>query len=95
LRAWLTEGALYGSAPDPPLHSESFDVAILTPPLLDDLIAKGHIARASRAEVARVGLGLMIRAGAPKPDVSSVAAFTKTIQNDVVERLGSAGSLEL
>ena len=48
---------------------EPFDVAILTQPLLDELIAKDKVSSASRAEVARVGLGLMIRAGAPKPNV--------------------------
>lgn len=58
---------------------EPFDVAILTPPLLDDLIAKKIVTGTSRAQVARVGLGLMIRAGAPKPDVSSVSAFTRTL----------------
>ena len=58
---------------------EAFDVAILTAPLVDDLIAKGKIASASRVVVARVGLGLMIRAGAPKPDVSSAEAFRKTL----------------
>jgi len=58
---------------------EPFDVAILTPPLLDDLIAKGRVASASRSVVARVGLGLMIRAGAPRPDVSTVEAFTRTL----------------
>lgn len=56
-----------------------FDVAILTPALIDDLIAKGAIASASRAVVARTGLGLMIRAGARKPDVSTVDAFKKTL----------------
>jgi molybdate transport system substrate-binding protein len=56
-----------------------FDVAILTPALIDDLIAKGAIASGSRAVVARTGLGLMIRAGAPKPDVSTVDAFKKTL----------------
>ena len=58
---------------------EAFDVAILTPPLLDDLIAKGLITAETRAVLARVGLGLMIRAGAPKPDVSSVDAFKRTL----------------
>jgi molybdate transport system substrate-binding protein len=43
---------------------EPFDVAILT---------------ATRTDVARVGLGLMIRAGAAKPDVSTVEAFRKTL----------------
>jgi len=58
---------------------EPFDVAILTPPLLDDLIAKGTVARDTRSAIARVGLGLMIRAGAPKPNVSSVDAFKRTL----------------
>src|SRR5262245_26277757 len=54
---------------------DPFDVALLTPQLVDDLIAKGKINAQSRSIVARVGLGLMIRTGAPKPDVSSVDAF--------------------
>src|SRR5512138_2839461 len=56
-----------------------FDVAILTPPLIDDLIAKGTVAPASKTVVARAGLGLMIRAGAKKPDVSSLDAFKKAL----------------
>jgi molybdate transport system substrate-binding protein len=58
---------------------EPFDVAILTAPMVDDLIAKGKVSAASRAEVARVGLGLMMRAGSPKPDVSTAEAFRKTL----------------
>ena len=58
---------------------EPFDVAILTPALIDELISKGKIAPASRAEVARTGLGLMVRAGAPKPDLSTSEAFRKTL----------------
>lgn len=58
---------------------EAFDVAILTPALLDDLIAKKKVDAKSRSVVARVGLGLMVRAGAPKLDVSSVDAFKRTL----------------
>jgi molybdate transport system substrate-binding protein len=58
---------------------EPFDVAILTPPLLDDLIAKATVAADTRAPIARVGLGVMIRTGAPKPDVGSVDAFKRTL----------------
>jgi len=58
-----------------------FDVAILTPPMLDDLIAKGTVSAASRTMVARVGLGFMIRTGGAKPDVSSVEAFKRTLLN--------------
>ena len=35
---------------------EAVDVAILTPPLLDDLIAKGLVASETRTVIARVGL---------------------------------------
>jgi molybdate transport system substrate-binding protein len=58
---------------------EPFDVAILTQPLLDELISKGKVVSASRAEVARVGLGLMIKAGAPKPNVTTIEAFRQTL----------------
>lgn len=58
---------------------ESFDLAILTPAQIDDLIAQGKAARASRAVIARTGLGLMVRAGAPALDVSTVDAFKRTL----------------
>jgi molybdate transport system substrate-binding protein len=45
---------------------EPSDVPILTPPLLDDLIAEKIVSASSRSAVARVGLGLTVRAGAPK-----------------------------
>jgi len=59
---------------------DPFDVAILTPALLDDLIAKGIVDANSRSIVGRTGLGFMVKAGAPKPDVSSVDAFTRTVR---------------
>lgn len=58
---------------------EAFDVAVLTPAMLDELAAKQLVDAASRQVVARAGLGLMIKAGARKPDVSSVDAFTRTL----------------
>jgi molybdate transport system substrate-binding protein len=71
---------------------EPFDVAILTPALLDELIAKGKVAATSKSIVARVGLGLMIRAGAQKPDVSSVEAFKRTLLNAKGVTYASAGA---
>jgi molybdate transport system substrate-binding protein len=58
---------------------EPFDVAILTPALLDELIAKGKVASASKSVVARVGLGLMTKAGAKKLDIGTVDAFKRTL----------------
>lgn len=58
---------------------ESFDLAVLTPALIDDLIKQGKLAADSRAVIARTGLGLMIRAGARKPDVSTTDAFKRSL----------------
>jgi molybdate transport system substrate-binding protein len=58
---------------------EAFDLAVLTPPLVDDLIKQGKMAADSRAVIARTGLGLMIRAGARKPDVSTTNAFKNSL----------------
>ncbi|HEU4688392.1 MAG TPA: substrate-binding domain-containing protein [Vicinamibacterales bacterium] len=69
-----------------------FDVAILTPPLLDDLIAKGLVTSASRTAVARVGLGLMIKSGAKKPNVGSLDAFRRTLLDAKAITYASAGA---
>lgn len=60
-------------------EGESFDLAILAPPQVDSLIAQGRIAAESRVVLARSGMGVMVRAGAPKPDVGTVAAFRQTL----------------
>ena len=48
-------------------------------PQLDSLIKDGKIAAASRLTLARSGIGVEIRAGAVKPDVSSVEAFKQAL----------------
>jgi molybdate transport system substrate-binding protein len=58
---------------------EPFDLAILTPAMLDDLAAKGLIASDARPVVARSGLGLMVKAGSVKPNVNSVDAFKRAL----------------
>ena len=58
---------------------EAFDVAILNPPVLDDLIRQGRISGDTRAVLGRSGIGVAARAGAPTPDISTVAAFKRTL----------------
>jgi molybdate transport system substrate-binding protein len=58
---------------------EPFDLAVLTPPLIDDLIKQGKLTAGTNAVIARSGLGLMIRAGARKPDVSTTEAFKRSL----------------
>jgi molybdate transport system substrate-binding protein len=58
---------------------ETFDVAVLNPPVIDALIKDGRLVAGSRADIGRSGLGLAVRTGAPKPDISSVGAFKRTL----------------
>ncbi len=58
---------------------EPFDAAILTSDVLDDLIKQGKIASGGRAEISRTGMGMGVRAGAPKPDISTPDALKRTL----------------
>ena len=58
---------------------EKFDVAVLNPPVLDDLIKRGAVAADSRAVIGRIGIGVGVRAGSPRPDLSSVASFRRAL----------------
>jgi molybdate transport system substrate-binding protein len=58
---------------------EPFDLMITGQPQLDSLIKDGKIAGASRVTLVRSGIGVEVRAGAVKPDVSSVGAFKRTL----------------
>src|ERR1700734_2746371 len=59
--------------------AEQFDVAVLTPEAIDGLIKDGKGVAASRADLARTGIGVVVKAGAPLPDISSVEAFKRTL----------------
>ena len=44
---------------------ESFDVAVLTPDAIDGLIKDGKVVAGSRADLAKTGVGVAVKAGAP------------------------------
>jgi molybdate transport system substrate-binding protein len=58
---------------------ETFDVAVLNPPVIDALITAGKIVAGTRADIGRAGLGVAVRHGAPKPDIGSVEAFKRAL----------------
>jgi molybdate transport system substrate-binding protein len=54
---------------------EAFDVVVVTPQVIDALAEQGLVAPGSRVDVARVGVGVVVREGAAKPDIGTVEAF--------------------
>ena len=58
---------------------EAFDVAVITPAVVDELTGKGKLAQGSRVNLASVGVGVVVKEGAPKPDVSTVDAFKRAL----------------
>jgi molybdate transport system substrate-binding protein len=58
---------------------ESFDVAVLTPEAIDGLIKDGKVVAGSRADLAKTGVGVVVKVGTPLPDISSVEAFKRTL----------------
>jgi molybdate transport system substrate-binding protein len=57
----------------------AFDVALLPRPELDALAQAGKIAAGSQTDITRSAVGLAVRAGAPKPDIGTVAALKQTL----------------
>jgi molybdate transport system substrate-binding protein len=60
------------------LGGETFDLAVITPGVIDDLIAKGKIT-GGRVNMARVGVGVVVKEGAAKPDIATVDAFKRAL----------------
>jgi len=58
---------------------ESFDVLVASPEQIDTLIEEGKIIAETRTNLARSGIGVEVRAGALKPDISSVEALKRAL----------------
>jgi molybdate transport system substrate-binding protein len=60
---------------------DSFDVLILTPPMIEELAKNGKIAAGTATNITKIGIGVAVRAGTPKPDIGTVDAFKRTLIN--------------
>jgi molybdate transport system substrate-binding protein len=58
---------------------ETFDLALLTPGAIDKLTEKGKFVPGSRTNIARVGVGVVVKEGTPKPDIGTVEAFKNAL----------------
>ena len=75
---------------------ESADIAILTAQGIDDLIGEGVLRAGTRTDVALSFVGIAVKAGAPKPDIGSVAAFKATLlaaRSVAYSKIGASGIL--
>jgi len=60
-------------------QGEPFDLAVLVDFQADELIREGKLVPGSRADVMKAGIGVAVKRGAAKPDISTVAAFKQTL----------------
>jgi molybdate transport system substrate-binding protein len=60
---------------------EPFDLVIMTTTLVEEEIAAARLLEDSRTFIAQSGLGMSIRAGAKKPNISTVNAFRNALLN--------------
>lgn len=60
---------------------EPFDVLVAAPGQMDALVKDGKIIPDTRTDLTRSGIGVEVRAGAPRPDISSVDAFKRALLN--------------
>ena len=58
---------------------EVVDVVLIAAPNIDQLISEGRLVAGSRADVAKSCIGVAVRAGLPKPDISSGEALKKAV----------------
>ena len=57
----------------------AFDIALLPRPELDTLAQAGKIAGGSQTDITRSAVGFCVKAGAPKPDISTAEALKRTL----------------
>ncbi|HEY4370409.1 MAG TPA: substrate-binding domain-containing protein [Burkholderiales bacterium] len=58
---------------------EEADIALLTDAGIQEMIAAGRLATGSRQDFAQTGVGVGVRTGTPRPDISDVEAFTRAL----------------
>ena len=55
------------------------DVLILTGPIVENLATQGKVVPGSKVDIARSGVGIGVKAGAPRPDISTADALKSTV----------------
>jgi molybdate transport system substrate-binding protein len=75
------EYATAGKIEEKVTADEPIDVAIVTKPRADKLVRAAKLVGGTITALAQAPIGLAVKKGAPKPDISSVDAFKKALLN--------------
>ena len=76
------------------LGGERGDVIVAIDKNIDELIAAGIVSERGRVPLVRTGMGIAVRAGAAKPDISTVLAFKRSLldaRSVAYSRTGASG----
>jgi len=76
-----SSGGTDNSIPVRLARGEMFDVVIMSRSSLDRLTSGGYIRTVTRTNLVKSTIGMVVKAGAPKPDISSKKAFLKTLRD--------------
>jgi molybdate transport system substrate-binding protein len=60
-------------------RGEAIDIVIMAAPALADLMKQGRVRADSRVDLVESRIGMAVKAGAPKPDISTVEALRRTL----------------
>jgi molybdate transport system substrate-binding protein len=81
----ISYGSSMGAAPDSIpsrlAKGEKFDVLILAAPALDGLIKSGAVQSDTRVDLVASVMGAVVKAGAPKPDISTMSGLKSALLN--------------
>lgn len=72
-------GTTHNAIPVRLARGEVIDVVIMAAPALEDLIKQGRVRAESRVDLVESKMGMAVKAGAPKPDISSLDALKRTL----------------
>lgn len=72
-------GTTHNAIPVRLQRGEAIDVVIMAAPALADLIKEGKVQAGSRVDLVQSKMGMAVKAGAPRPDISTVEALKRTL----------------
>jgi molybdate transport system substrate-binding protein len=72
-------GTTHNAIPLRLARGEAIDVVIMAGPALGDLIKQGKVRAGSRVDLVQSVIGMAVKSGAPKPDITTVDALKRTL----------------